>query len=265
MHATKRDLRIWIAAMFMVLTSSKGISSVVMARVLGVNQKTAWKMGHAIRELMDDRDVRLPKIDDIVEADEALIGGASRSWPLQTRSGTKSMVLVAASRQGQARAAVISNKQASTIDPHILAWIDTGSVLITDGSSSYDAVGAKMAADWKVRHSHKQYSIPGLGVHTNTAEALISQAQRAVIGVYHNLGPQHLQRYLDKIVWRWNQRAIDDVRTVHKVSKKTGKQKTKKTIIWKPIPVIQQMRKLLRDAVGRQLRRSKDYGLSWPA
>lgn len=55
LHATKLDLRIWIAAMFLVLTSSKGISSVVMSRILGVNQKTAWKLGNAIREMMDDR------------------------------------------------------------------------------------------------------------------------------------------------------------------------------------------------------------------
>ncbi|CAB1069929.1 ISSpo8, transposase, partial [Olavius algarvensis Delta 1 endosymbiont] len=33
--------------------SSKGISSVFMAKWIGVAQKTAWKMGHAIRELMD--------------------------------------------------------------------------------------------------------------------------------------------------------------------------------------------------------------------
>ncbi len=97
MHATKLDLRIWIAAMFLVLTSSKGISSVVMARILGVNQKTAWKMGHAIRELMDDRDKRLPKIDDIVDVDDAELGGASRSWPVQSRAGTKTRVLLAAS------------------------------------------------------------------------------------------------------------------------------------------------------------------------
>lgn len=42
MHATKFDLQLWICAIFLVLTSSKGISSVVMARLLGVNQKTAW-------------------------------------------------------------------------------------------------------------------------------------------------------------------------------------------------------------------------------
>lgn len=46
--------------MFLVLTLSKGISSVVMARILGVNQKTAWKIGHAIRELMDDRELTCP-------------------------------------------------------------------------------------------------------------------------------------------------------------------------------------------------------------
>lgn len=71
MHSTKLDLRVWISAMFLVLTSSKGISSVVMARLLGVNQKTAWKMGHAIREMMDDRNGELLPLEDIVEVDEA--------------------------------------------------------------------------------------------------------------------------------------------------------------------------------------------------
>lgn len=41
------------------------------ARLIGVNQKTAWKMGHAIRELMDDRNGELLPLEDIVEVDEA--------------------------------------------------------------------------------------------------------------------------------------------------------------------------------------------------
>ena len=52
MHATKLDLRVWIAAIYTVLNSSKGISSVVLARMIGVSQKAAWKIGHAIREMM---------------------------------------------------------------------------------------------------------------------------------------------------------------------------------------------------------------------
>jgi transposase-like protein len=75
LHATKLDLRVWIAAMFLVLTSSKGISSVVMSRILGVNQKTAWKLGHAIRELMDDRDLIAGNLAGVVEVD------ARQAWP----------------------------------------------------------------------------------------------------------------------------------------------------------------------------------------
>lgn len=102
MHSTKLDLRVWISAMFLVLTSSKGISSVVMARLLGVNQKTAWKMGHAIREMMDDRNGELPPLEDIVEVDEAYVGGAPKSlsgaYNKRGKGTAKPMIFVAASR-----------------------------------------------------------------------------------------------------------------------------------------------------------------------
>lgn len=78
MHSTKLDLRVWMAAIFLVLTSSKGISSVVMSRILGVNRKTAWKLGHAIRELLDDRE-RIPNpLGGIVEVDGSFVGGAPK-------------------------------------------------------------------------------------------------------------------------------------------------------------------------------------------
>ena len=38
------------------------------------------------------------------------------------------------------------------------------------------------------------------------AEAVNSQMQRALVGVYHHFGRQQLQRYLDEIVWQWNHR-----------------------------------------------------------
>lgn len=111
LHATKLPLKKWIQAFFLVLTSSKGISSVVLARLLGVNQKTAWKMGHAIREMMDLRQEEGPALDGIVEADEKFIGGRpkfkrasstsaaaaptsrrySSQWPAAGRSAPRSL------------------------------------------------------------------------------------------------------------------------------------------------------------------------------
>ena len=49
-----------------------------MVSILGVNQKTAWKMGHANRGLMDDREGRLPPLDGNEEVDEDYVGGAPK-------------------------------------------------------------------------------------------------------------------------------------------------------------------------------------------
>lgn len=132
--------------MFLVLTSSKGVSSVVMARLLGVNQMTAWKMGHAIREMMDDRNSELMPLKDIVEVHEAYVGGApkflSGAYNPRGKGTGKPMIFVAASRDGQARARVVPNDRRATLEPILLEWIDPETTsLMTDGSKSYRAWG----------------------------------------------------------------------------------------------------------------------------
>lgn len=120
-----------------------------------------------------------------------------------------------------------------------------------------------MADHQYVIHSKGQYANPETGAHVNTAEAVISLVQRALVGVYHKLDRKHLQRYLDEIIWRWNHR--DPVLEVVKQwTTKAGVEREKLTTIWKPIPVVDQMRVLLKGAVGKQIRRSKEYGLCWP-
>ena len=227
--------------MFLVLTSSKGISSVVMARLLGVNQKTAWKMGHAIREMMYYRNGELLPLEDIVKVDEAYVGGAPKSL-----SGT------------------YNKRGKGTAKPVLLEWVNPATTsLMTDGSKSYIGLGKTMADHQSVIHSRKEYANPEPGAHVNTADAVISQVQRALVGVYHNLGRQHLQRYLDEIVWRWNHR--EPVREVVKQwTTRAGVAREKSTTIWRPIPVVDQMRVLLQGAVGKQVHRSKEYGLCRP-
>lgn len=268
LHSTKLDLRIWVCAIFLVLTSSKGVSSVVMSRLLGVNQKTAWKMGHAIRELMDDRNNEFADLGEIVEVDEAYIGGAPKTlFGARATPGKgcgKPLVFIAADRNGQARAKVVDDDKRSTLEPALNAWIEPSeTILMTDGSTSYPGLGKTMGEHHRVIHSRKEYANPETGAHVNTAEAVISQILRAQVGVYHNLGRKHLQRYLDEIVWRWNHRDVQSER-VKQWTTKSGQFREKTTTIWKPIPVVQQMRVLLQGAVGKQMRRSKDFGICWP-
>ena len=42
LHATKLPLTLWFAAIYLVVTSKNGISSVELGRRLGVKQPTAW-------------------------------------------------------------------------------------------------------------------------------------------------------------------------------------------------------------------------------
>jgi transposase-like protein len=234
LHATKLDLRIWIAAMFLVLTSSKGISSVVMSRILGINQKTAWKLGQAIREMMDDRQDIAGRLSGVVEVDEVFVGGKPKFRPgvknKRGRGTGKPIALVAAARNGQARAILIPNAQGRTMKPIMEGWIDPGSMLITDKNSSYTKIGASFANHLTVQHNKREHANRKTGAHINTVEAVNSVVQRALIGVYHRLGRKHLQRYLDEIIWRWNHRMPET--KVRKRKSSSGLQSAETTTVW---------------------------------
>ena len=112
-----------------------------MSRILGVNQKTAWKLGHAIRELMDDREVIASPLSGTVEVDEAFVGGAPKFKKgvknKRGRGTKKPIVLVAADRNGQAKATLVPNAQGATLGPIMTEWMDPQSILITDGNRAY--------------------------------------------------------------------------------------------------------------------------------
>ena len=78
MHGTKLPLRTWLLAIYFMLSSSKGVSSVILARWLGVNQKTAWKIGHAIRAMMTVHAESIGLLSGVVELDEKYLGGKPR-------------------------------------------------------------------------------------------------------------------------------------------------------------------------------------------
>ncbi len=129
-------------------------------------------------------------------------------------------------------------------------------------TTSYSKIGTSFANHLTVQHNKRQYANKKTGAHINTVEAVNAVVQRAIIGVYHRLGRKHLQRYLDKIIWRWNHRVPET--KVRKRKSSSGLPSTETRTVWKPIPVVDQMRGLLCVAVGRQMRRTPSWGLRWP-
>src|SRR5438874_2323672 len=72
------SLRLWFYAMYLMASTRCGISAKQLERELGVTYKTAWRMFKMIRSLLVQDDAPIGGEGEIVEADEAFIGGLSK-------------------------------------------------------------------------------------------------------------------------------------------------------------------------------------------
>lgn len=77
MHGSNLPLRKWVIAIYLLSTSLKGVSSMMMHRDIGVTQKTAWMVIHKIREGWLDGSTG--PLSGTVEFDETYIGGKRKN------------------------------------------------------------------------------------------------------------------------------------------------------------------------------------------
>ena len=255
LHSTKLPLRTWLLAMYFMINSSKGISSVYLAKWLGVNQKTAWKISHAIRAMMSAHADTIGLLSGVVELDEKYLGGKPRFKHGVThprgKATRKACVHVALSRNGPVRAGVVHGDSYAVLAPHVKRIVAPGARIMTDQLQSYVEIGKSFASHDRVHHGIKEFARGE--VHVNTAESFNAVLERAKQGVFHFFSRRHLSRYLCEVAFRWNNR--DPVEM-----KRNGLSK----IVMKPKPVLQQLEILLNHAVGTQLRRSIVGGVTTP-
>jgi len=84
--------------------------------------------------------------------------------------------------------------------------------LMTDELQLYKGIGLSFAKHDHVRHNKREYSRGK--VSTNTVEGFFSILKRGLIGTFHHVGAQHLQRYVNEFDFRYNNRialGIDDI------------------------------------------------------
>lgn len=264
MHATKLPLKVWLRAFYLILISSKGVSSVILGKQLGVRQSTAWKMAHAIREMMDDRDGREPMLGSIVEVDTTYMGAPPRKKKTKFHKyvynppgkGTKRpQVAVAADRRGKVAAAVIRKADTATLGRFLDRYVEKDAAIMSDD----DKAISRAAEGFSGGHRtvvHREDEFARGEVHSNTAEGFAAQLKRAQLGVFHYISRTHLQRYVDEIVFRRNQREI-----IYKEGRNGGPGGME--LRYRDYE--RQVKDLLARAVGRQVRRSVIGGLDWPA
>jgi len=198
----------WLYSMYLLVTARKGISSLQLAKEIGVTQKTAWFMAHRLRFALTEGGFGL--LSGEVEADETFIGGKARNMHVSERkrriTGTggkdKTAVMGILERGGKVRTAVLPNRKRHAIQSEVKKHVAAGAALYTDSLLSYEGLATEYAHQ-VVDHA-VQY-VDGK-VHTNGLENFWSLLKRGIAGTYVSVEPFHLFRYLDEQTFRYNNR-----------------------------------------------------------
>ena len=134
---SKIPLTKWLAALFLLVSSKKGISSHQIHRMFGVSYKSTWFITHRIREAM--RLGTLPPLGGegkIVEVDETFIG-RQEGFPKQKAGfAHKNVVLTLVERGGSARSFHVDGTSIADTIPVVNANVARESAVMTDTAPS---------------------------------------------------------------------------------------------------------------------------------
>lgn len=236
-------LHLWLQAFYLIAGSKKGISANQLHRTLGVTLKTAWFMGHRIREAMRHGSLAPPMGGEggIVEIDETIYGradthpnGRQKTWSSQHKNVVMSLV----ERGGLVRSYHVSGTTVSEIIPIIRHNVKRETAVMTDAASWYKNMnkGGQFASHDRVDHSQDEYVRIEDGrplIHTNTVEGYFSLFKRGMRGTYQHCKEKHLHRYLAEFDFRYNNRVAlgvsDEERAAKMVKGAQGRRLTYRT------------------------------------
>jgi len=233
---SKIPLSKWFVAIYIMTSHKKGISSLQLAKDLGVKKSTAWFMLHRIREMV--RDKYPERFSGICEMDEVYLGGKIENWHKDKRaalgknrhSSKHKMAVIAIVQRGEKKVAIKAVESANQKEIHDLLHknVEKGTTLHTDESRLYHRI-------WQsyFHHtvSHNQLEYVRDNVHTNTVEGFFAILRRSIYGIYHQVSPKHLSRYCDETKFRYEHREQSEIeRMNHSLSNCEGRLKYKNLI-----------------------------------
>ena len=191
----------WFTTFYLISLSKKGISSVELAKTIGVTQKSAWYLLHKVR-YMKKNHVSSNLLSGIVEVDETYYGGRKRG-KRGRGSENKTPILGLVQRGGRLSITPVKDTKRKTLEPIIHQRVKMGSHIMSDEWWAY----AKLDKDYKhnvVNHGRGEY-VSGR-TYTNTIEGAWSHLKRSIMGTYHRPSKKHLDKYCAEFEFNYNTR-----------------------------------------------------------
>src|SRR6266851_4419385 len=188
------------------------MSSHQLHRMLGVTYKTAWFMSHRLREAMKPNGGgMLGGGGKIVEADETFYGNipGKRRPRKGGGGGHKHKIFSMVERDGSIRSFHVPRVNAKTLKPILMEQIAKDTHIFTDSATQYKkALKGEFLSHESVNHLAGEYARGN--VHINTVESFFGLFKRGLVGTYHHVSEQHLQRYCTEFDFRFSHRKTTD-------------------------------------------------------
>lgn len=203
-HKTRKPLRDWFWAIFLVATRTTGSSARQIQHDLGLSYQTAWTWCHKIRKAMADRDTRY-QLRGVLELDDTYIGGRKKPGKRGRGAGGKVPVILAVARRPKGcghvalgKMAPFSSQQAGSF---VHQQVRADAHLTADGLPLY----RPLQEDF-----HLEQVIVGDGPRASEifphVHRVIGRLKNWIRGTHSHVSEKHLDQYLAEFSYRFNRR-----------------------------------------------------------
>jgi len=204
---SRKPLRLWFHVMWLMMAQKTGLSAKNLCDTYEFGSyQTAWGWLQKLRSVM----IRTGRehLAGRVEVDEAYVGGQKEGTRGRGAEG-KTLVLVAVEgdtnkKLGRVRFRCVAAINRDTVESFVQDYVEPGTIVVTDGLSVYDKLGA-------AGFDHRPHVVSTGGEvarkQLEHVHLVISLLKRWLGGTHQGaVTPSHLQAYLDEFSFRFNRR-----------------------------------------------------------
>lgn len=223
-HNHKYPLKTYLLAIFLFSNSSKGMSSLQLARDLNIGDKSAYVLLQKLRYSLFQQytDLLNNKLKGVVQVDGAYINHKvkhpnkkeDRVDRRKTSYLTQQCIIVlreidSEGRSKRSYAFITRSENSSEVMNLINTYVEEDTLIITDEHTAYKPLKNSKFRYKSVNHSVEYQNEEG--INTNQAESYFSRLRRMVIGQHHRLSKKYLDLYVNEITYRENMRFNDNI------------------------------------------------------
>ena len=232
LESSKLSLQTWVYAIYLEMTSLKGLSSMKLHRDLGIRQDTAWFLQHRIRKAFFQE---FGEFTGPVEVDETYVGGKEKNRRNSEKTfdrGVQGKAIVVGIKDRETNritAQVVGDTTRETLQSFVMDHTASGATVYTDEHRSYGGLKEYYEHE-AVKHGVSEYVKDQ--AHVNGMESFWAVFKRAYHGVFHQVSPKHLHRYVSQFAEKHNMREMDTMEQMeHVVAGMVGKRLMYKDLV----------------------------------